>query len=86
MTELQQQLGLLDSLRPVSPWRTVCAACRSEGPPSERISEAVALAEDAGWKVVEIRGQRVTLCSACVETAREWHDAPAIIWDPEVQP
>lgn len=70
---------------PVSPWRVTCSKCQQQGPPSGNIRGAVALAETAGWEVAEIRGQRVTLCPDCAEAAREWHNAPAIIWSDDSQ-
>lgn len=59
--------GRVSELYPVSSWRVTCSVCHQEAPPAETISGAVALAEDAGWEVVEIRGQRITLCPSCAQ-------------------
>jgi len=61
----------VSELYPVSPWRVVCSVCSQRGPSSENIRDAVAQAEDTGWVVVEIRGQRVTLCPACAQRRNE---------------
>lgn len=63
---------------PVSPWRVVCYGCEQLAPAGENMRDAVALAEDAGWRAVDIRGKRLTLCPACLQVLERKQ--------PEVQP
>lgn len=54
------------TIAPTSGWSVKCSVCWQQGPEDDSISRAVELARAAGWVAVEIRGQQVTLCPACV--------------------
>ena len=75
-----------ETIAPVSGWSVKCSQCSQRGPVDDSISRAVQLGESAGWAVVEVRGQLLTLCPDCVERPEEWAKAPAIEFGPEVQP